>query len=333
MPRLILLIAVLFLGCHPEVAPAKGVREIPVTYRSEMPLAASLLLPEATGPVPAVVIVQGSGSVDRTNAWSRAVADVMVEAGFAVLLTDKRGSGQSGGDWRTAGFEELAEDALAGVGFLKVRSEIDGSRIGIVGLSQGGRVIPVAAARSRDVAFVVNIVGDAVSFAEQSMHEMANVARQMELGEHRDAILALNAALGRGLLSGDLSEYAEMRNAALQSPWAKLAQGFPAADSPVLTFFRKVMTFDPMPYWIMVRQPTLVLYGAEDEQDNVAVEESVRRLQFGFRNAGKTNYRIAVLPGLGHDLGWRNGGGKLAPAAADTLANWLRTNVLVPQAE
>jgi hypothetical protein len=34
-----------------------------------------------------------------------------------------------------------------------------------------------------------------------------------------------------------------------------------------------------------------------------------------------------VLPGLGHDLGWRNGGGKLAPAAATTLADWLRTSV------
>ena len=39
-------------------------------------------------------------------------------------------------------------------------------RIGLVGLSQGGRVVPIAAARSSAVAFVVNLVGDAVSFIE-----------------------------------------------------------------------------------------------------------------------------------------------------------------------
>lgn len=138
-------------------------------YRSDsIALAGLLLLPPGGRPVPGAVIVQGSGPSDRTNAWARAIAEEFVCNGVAVLLTDKRGGGASGGDWRRASFEDLARDAVAGVRTLRGRREILADRVGLIGLSQGGWVVPLAAARSGTVAFVVNISGAAVSFAEQS---------------------------------------------------------------------------------------------------------------------------------------------------------------------
>ena len=313
------------------VTPAAGAatagappREEPVTYRSgEVELAALLLLPEGVGPHPAAVIVQGSGSSDRTNAWARAIAETIREEGYAVLLTDKRGSGESGGDWRSVGFETLADDALAGVEALAARPDIILARIGLVGLSQGGRVAPVAAARSDRVAFVINLVGDAVSFAEQSAHEMANVARQAGLPEPlQQEVLRLNAAAGRALLTDEWDEYHRLHQAGLASPWAPIARGFPATDDPVWTFYSKAFAFDPMPYWTLVRQPVLILYGEQDERDNVAVGESIRRLTFGFGVSGKENYEISVVPGVGHALGWTPDGG-LGAAAASTIRRWL----------
>lgn len=309
-------------------AAAAELREVPVTYPGrDVSLAGLLLLPEHGNRFPAVVIVQGSGESDRRNGWARAISDMMVRAGMAVLLTDKRGSGQSGGDWRTAGFDELAEDALAGVGYLRGRGDIDPRRIGLAGLSQGGRIVPIAAARSSEVAFAINVVGDAVSFGEQSAHEMANIARQSGLDEEQTRqLLALNMAAGRALLTGDWAEYTQLRMQGMTTPWARIAEGFPPAGAPVWTFIGKVATFDPMPYWILVRQPALILYGEVDEQDNVAVAESVRRLRFGFAQVGKTNYQITVVPGVGHLLGWRPEEG-LGPAAAEAIGSWLAANV------
>ncbi|MGQ0589073.1 MAG: alpha/beta hydrolase family protein [Sphingosinicella sp.] len=327
MAKLIFLVLALVGGFAHSSAEA-ALREIPVSYPSgDIELAALLLLPDGPGPYPAAVVVHGSGDSDRTNLWARAIAETVAEAGFAVLLTDKRGSGDSEGDWRTVGFHALAADALAGVAFLSSRADIDEARIGLVGLSQGGRIVPIAAAQSDAVAFVLNLVGDAVSFAEQSAHEMGNIARQAGLPEPmQQEVLRLNGAAGRALLTGNWDEYRRLREAALASPWARIAQGFPPADDPVWTFYREVIYFDPMPYWTLVRQPALILYGEEDEQDNVAVAESVRRLHFGFRQSGKANYEIVVLPGVGHSLGWTrsNGLGEHAKAA---IQSWLGENV------
>lgn len=327
MPKLILFILALSLGLADAAAAARPSEES-VVYRSGgIELAALLLRPDRPGRHPAVVIAQGSGESDRTNVWARAIADMLVESGLAVLLTDKRGSGGSGGDWRSAGFDELAADALAGVGYLASRPEIDASRIGLAGLSQGGRVVPVAAARSEVVAFVLNLSGDAVSFAEQSAHEMTNIARQAGLpGPLQAEVLRLNGAAGRALLTGDWAEYGRLREAGIASAWAPVARGFPPVGDPVWTFYAKAFAFDPMPYWTLVRQPALIVYGERDEADNVAVAESVRRLRFGLSQSGKANYEIVVLPGVGHALGWTPGGGFPEPTVA-AIGSWLTANV------
>lgn len=312
------------------VVPLSGAatKSVDVAYANgEISLAAELLLPETKGPFPAVVVIQGSGESDRGNRWARAIANAFVANGVAALLTDKRGSGKSGGNWRTAGFDELADDALAGVRLLRGRPEIDRARIGLVGLSQGGRIAPIAASKSPEVAFVVSLVSDAVTFPEQSFVEMANTARQLKLPPADvEKVVALNAAAGRFLMGGSWDEYARMRRDMLQGPAGKIAAGFPAVhDAPAWTFLRKVMTFDPLPYWMIIHQPALLIFGEQDEADNVPVAESVRRLNFAFAAARKGNAQISVLPGLGHSL--MSVEGQLAPSFVATLTEWLSRHV------
>jgi hypothetical protein len=91
-----------------------------------------------------------------------------------VLAYDKRGVGSSTGEYASIGpansvrmFDLLAADALAGVAALRARRDVDASRIGLVGFSQGGWIAPLAASRSPHVAFVVTISGPAVSVGEE----------------------------------------------------------------------------------------------------------------------------------------------------------------------
>jgi pimeloyl-ACP methyl ester carboxylesterase len=317
------------------IAPVAAAAQTPA-YRTEevryasgdVALAGLLMLPQERGPVPGAVIIQGSGRSDRTNPWARAIAEELVKSGVAVLLTDKRGSGASGGEWQTAGFDELAGDALAGVAALRARADVDPSRVGLVGLSQGGWIAPLAAARSPHVAFVIDVSGAAVSYAEQSFHEMGNTARQAGLSDAAVAeVLALNRAAGDYLVGGDWAAYERARQHVLGTDARPVAEGFPAAeDARIWTFLRKSFAYDPMPYWIVLRQPVLVVYGADDERDNVPVAASVQRLERGFASAGKRNARILVVPGAGHaliDPATR----ELMPAFTGALAEWVRAEV------
>jgi dienelactone hydrolase len=95
-------------------------------------------------------------------------------AAIAALTYDKRGVGRSQGSYSTVGpgssertLGTLADDALAGVAFLKAQRDIRWTRIGLVGLSQGGWIAPLAASRTADVAFMVLYSSPAVSVGEE----------------------------------------------------------------------------------------------------------------------------------------------------------------------
>jgi Predicted hydrolase of the alpha/beta superfamily len=80
-----------------------------------------------------------------------------------VLGYDKRGVGESTGDWNAATYEDLAGDAVAAVEYLKTRRDIDAAQIGLLGISQAGWIMPLAAVRSKDVAFLISISGAGVT--------------------------------------------------------------------------------------------------------------------------------------------------------------------------
>lgn len=298
---------------------------IDVTYpNGDISLAAEFMLPPGDSPLAAVVIVQGSGSSDRTNRWSRDIAEALLGMGVAVLLTDKRGSGASQGNWQTASFEDLATDVLAGLAYLRTVGEIDSTRIGIVGLSQGGQVVAIAAAQSSDVAFVVNVSGKAVGFAEGSFTEMANTARESGLDEDEvSAVLALNREAALFAAGGAWVSYDMARRQALDTTIRDIAEGFPAtSDAPIWVFLQSAVTFDPLSYWVLVEQPVFIVYGEADEKNNVPVAESVRRLTHAFSAADKRNYEILVVPGATHGI--RNPAtNRLAPLFLERLRHWL----------
>ena len=116
-------------------------------------LAGTLTLPRAKGPFPAVLLITGSGPQDRneTIAGHRpflVLADHLTRLGIAVLRVDDRGVGGSSRGALTATTENFAADVLAGVEFLKTRTEINPRQIGLIGHSVGCIIAPMAAARS-----------------------------------------------------------------------------------------------------------------------------------------------------------------------------------------
>jgi pimeloyl-ACP methyl ester carboxylesterase len=91
------------------------------------------------------------------------VLDVFLSRDMGVLLTNKRGVGQSEGNWLRQGIKGRAEDVYAAVRTLKDHPSIDANRIGLVGHSQGGWVMTQTASEHDDVAFFISLVGPTTS--------------------------------------------------------------------------------------------------------------------------------------------------------------------------
>jgi pimeloyl-ACP methyl ester carboxylesterase len=131
-------------------------------------LAGTVRLPDTSGPFPGVVLIPGSGQVDRNenarklpiNAF-REIATDLAEKGIATLRYDKRGIGESQGDfWRT-GFYDNALDATAALQFLKFNEYVQPDHIFLLGHSEGAVIATRLAASGADVAGVILLSGTA----------------------------------------------------------------------------------------------------------------------------------------------------------------------------
>lgn len=119
--------------------------------------------PEGEGPFPTAVVIHGSGPSRRNSGWYLSVAKHFQDNGIAVLLPDKRGCEKSGGEWLGAEFEKLATDATSAIEFVKNQTDFYYSYIGLIGMSQGGWIAPVAATKTEDVSFIAKMIAPITS--------------------------------------------------------------------------------------------------------------------------------------------------------------------------
>ena len=231
----------------------------------DIELGGMLFVPSGEGPFPAVVIIHGSGTSIRNNAWYLTLTQYLQERGVAVLLPDKRGSEKSEGDWRSAGFEDLATDTLAAIEYVKDQDAVAISKVGVIGMSQGGWIAPIVAKRSPDVAFLVSFVGAAVTPREQLFYEENHNLRQM------------------GFLPGISNLVALMSTAYLRN----VGQN---------EFWDAIEGFDPQPYWEQLSVQALALYGRDDT--NVPSVRSAENL----RALNNPRIGIKIYDGSGHAL-------------------------------
>ena len=131
-------------------------------------LGATLTLPLGTGPFPGAVLLSGSGPLDRDSNVrrmrldvSRQLADALAQAGVASVRYDKRGVGESPGDWRAAGLFDNVDDAEAAVAWLRAQAEVEADKVVVIGHSEGAVLATALAGRGAPVAGLVLLAGAA----------------------------------------------------------------------------------------------------------------------------------------------------------------------------
>jgi dipeptidyl aminopeptidase/acylaminoacyl peptidase len=239
-------------------------------------LAGTVLLPKGRGPYPAIVCVHGSARQTRNGNASgmRFVADHFARHGFAVLIYDKRGAGESTGDWSTESFDELAGDVVAAVDALKKRQDIDATKIGFWGISQAGWIMPMAAARSKNIAFIICVSGAGCgsTVAEQVLYstEVEMRAKQIPPAEMKQVLDANNAFFeqlraGAGSSGSTLDV---MVRRLQENP--KLKEWLPPLSTEIdwtkrdAWYFLYPIDFDARPLWNQYQGPVLGIFAELD---------------------------------------------------------------------
>ena len=159
-------------------------------------IAGTLDLPGSPGSHPAVVWVHGAGAAQRLR-YDAPLVQSLVHAGIAVFSYDKRGVAESQGTCCPGDegqFNLLAADVDGAVNALRGRSEIDRDRIGLLGASQAGWIVPLAVARGNGrVSFTALVDAPTVSAGDEYLYSL-KTGEEGVLGR-----LAWGARTGGGL--------------------------------------------------------------------------------------------------------------------------------------
>jgi hypothetical protein len=280
------------------------------------------------------VILQGSSSNLRHE--YRFHADHFARAGFVVLTFDKRGKGESSGDYGTASYDDLVLDAVRAVELVRSRPSVDSMRVGIWGLSQGAFLAPWVAARVAKLAFIVAIsppggpCSESIAY-QDSLRVFAAGGSVTDAGQaaalHRRLSMWLQSGTGEARLAEDLARSARLA-------WNR-ATGLPArlpTGAVLEGWYWRGRTLDPLPAWRALRTPVLVVYGAADEL--VPASTSAERLRLALRAGSHPDATVRVFPAANHmirRLPLAAGGAwdwpRAAPGFLDTVTAWMLAHV------
>jgi pimeloyl-ACP methyl ester carboxylesterase len=287
-------------------------------------IAGTLTMPKEPGKLrrPAVVLVAGSGSVDRDEV----VADVpifaqiaagLADQGFIVLRYDKRGVGQSGGRSERVTIQDYADDLVTAIRWLAKREDVDPRQIAVAGHSEGGAVAMLAAAHENKISALILIAAPGMRGAdlvlEQQRHALDLITAS---DQERKAKIELQARIQEAVIT--------------DKGWESIPKELrEQADS---AWFRSLLLFDPAKVMPEIEQPILIIQGDLDQQ---VLPHHADQLAALARNRKKSPPVEAVhLPGINHLLVPAKTGDvaeyssltdkTVTPAVAKAIANWLK---------
>jgi hypothetical protein len=316
--------------------PVTGVRERGgvrqewvVVHNGPIVLNATLFLPPSPGSHAALVSVGGSGPTTRDNVFLRSLE--LARAGVAVLVYDKRGTGDESGDWSSATHDDLAADAAAALRYLRTRPDIDSLRLGLHGHSQGGWIAPLALARDAGVRFMILTSPSAQLPAEQEAYraerQTANAGGSASDAAAAGALMRIKWSVAANPVMWD--EYAAALRAARGARWLSIVKPPPTPDSPLWKDLRAQLATDPRPAMRRVLVPTLILFGATDDQ--VPPKASADGWRAFLSEAGNRDAQITEVPDVGHGIftARLNGGAVVVPEPRGVIVRWLSSHRLI----
>lgn len=302
-------------------------------------------LPAAAGKHPAIVIVHGSGGTNVAQGdepYSGSYAEMRAafrSAGIATVVWDKAGNGCSEGHYLHADdVYGRANEVVSAVEVLKNRNDIDASRIGVWGISQGGWIAPMAAVRSPDIKFLILVSGPGKDFFSTWGYQALNQLRADGIPEKeaRAAVSTMHRALAVMRAGGTYDEFTRASRPLLKYPVFGKQLGitggtketYAKGQAPQLM---RIWATSADTYLSALDVPLLAIFGEHD--DKIEWRESVRIYRDAYGHAGNRDLTIKVFKSANHDLfavspakvpKQSSSAPQLVPGYLATMIAWLR---------
>lgn len=302
-------------------------------------------VPAAAGKHPAIVIVHGSGGTDvirgkgPTSGSYDEMRAAFRSAGIATVVWDKAGHGCSEGRYlHPDDVYGRANEVVAAVEALQGRDDIDASRIGAWGISQGGWIAPIAAVRSPDIRFLILVSGPGKDFFSTWEYQAINQLRAdgVSAKETKAAVSAMRRALTIMRAGRTYDEYTKASQPLLKYPVFGERLGITGGTAETYTKgqapqFMRIWATRADTYLSELDVPLLAIFG--DHDDKIDWRESVRSYREAYARAGNQDLTIEVFKNASHDLiAVRSAQAsvhspaapQLAPGYLTTMIAWLR---------
>jgi dienelactone hydrolase len=291
--------------------------------------------PESPGPYPVIIFNHGdsAGYLDRySRGFYRIFWERFNQLGYACLSWDTPGAGGSTGthNWEVL-FEERTAIVISAIEYLKGRRDVDKRRIGLLGHSQAGYIMPIVVQRSEDIAFMINLSGPAMSSIEQ------------------DSFLRESLLLDQGVSRRDAAKCRESwircRQAKNYDEYVKHAKAYfsyAGQEDEDIQSEADFQPFDPYgqssyaPATLLesIAIPVLAIFGDRDR--NIDAIEDARLYEKALTKAGNRNFQVELYHNADHSLFESETGSvaevrrrradgnlRFVPEALDAMCEWL----------
>jgi uncharacterized protein len=292
-------------------------------------LAATLYLPAAGAAdvrYPGIVLAHGSGPQNRhAGPWT----SFFVDQGFAVLAYDKRGVGESTGDFKGSDYADMAKDLAAAVRWLAARADVDGQRVGVHATSQSGWYAPAVLGEA-PVAFLIVRAGPPLPTGPTTLHERTEEWRTEGLPE--DAIVGAagfwQALMEAAALDRPQGHAQALLDVARTQPWFATAYGdWKEIRAP--WWRQQQVNARYRPALDLARHPVPTLWLLADRDENVPYAASVAALVEAGLPADMLT--VATVTGASHGFfvaAGDDGGVRYTDEYWPVMAAWLRARAL-----
>ena len=260
---------------------------------TKYPLKGILTLPEnADGPVPAVVLVHGSGSSNMDEKVGKLtpfkdIAEGLARHGIACVRYNKRSFSYGLKMVRDKSLtitakEETIEDAILATELLKGDSRIDSDKIFIIGHSMGGMLAPRIDIEGGDYRGLIIMAGTPRRL-EDAMKE--------QLGETLDQMNHFVKKLASGSINKLLKKFDGMYDMPDEQ-----AKKIKIGNGATLYYFKDMGQTTVAEYMAQVNKPMLIMQGDKDFQVKADVDFAIYKEMLKDRN----NVTFKLYKNLNH---------------------------------
>lgn len=320
---------------------------------------ATITKPIGNGPFPALLLLTGSGQQNRDEELFghkpfAVLADYLTRKGYMVLRVDDRGIGQTTGDVKAATTKDFADDAMVGLDYLKTLPDVDRTKLGLLGHSEGGMIAEMVAAQRSDIDFVILLAAPGENIIDLMTDQNRAVLQSSGLiSTQIESYLTLYKPLMTAITSAATDTAGRMAATTVVNHWiAKTPKDIVAATTGITNnsskqafiaksveelykpWFRFFFRYQPDVYVRKMNTKVLALNGDKDIQ--VFSKTNLAALKASLQKSASKKFDVVELKGLNHlfqhcskctvaEYGELEE--TIAPEALEAIGTWLNKNI------